>query len=118
MTTSNPGTVPHNAPSPAERSDRLRVRDELEQRSVGVAEVDALAVAAGAAARDRADLDLDAHGRQVLDRAVEGAVPDEADIAVPRTHGIARHRRRVDAWAVHVQLLVAEAVRVAGHALP
>ena len=34
-------------------------------------------------------------------------VPGEADVAVPRTHGIARHRRRVHARAVHVQLLVA-----------
>src|SRR5262245_49221133 len=104
-------TAPGLGPGPASRglapTPRLPVRDELEQRPVGVAEVDALALAVGAAARDRADLDLDASGRQVLDRAGDRAVPHEAQIAVPRADAVARDRRGVHARPVDVQLLVA-----------
>jgi hypothetical protein len=49
------------------------VRDELEQRAVRIAEVDALPGAAGAGALDRAGLELDAVAAKLLDRGLDRA---------------------------------------------
>ena len=56
----------------------LRVRDELEQRPVGVAEVDALAGALSAEARHRSEFDLDAEALEVRHRVFDRRRPDEA----------------------------------------
>jgi uncharacterized protein YuzE len=92
------------------------VDDQLEQASIGVAEVDARAGAATAAPLDRTLLDLDAVPAKVLERPVYRARPDEAEVAVSRADAIARDRVRVGAGPVHVELLVVETVGVAPEA--
>src|SRR4051812_11309644 len=56
------------------------VRDELEQRPVGVGEVDARAGALGAGAGDGARLDLDRVALEVVDRLLDRAGPDETQV--------------------------------------
>jgi hypothetical protein len=98
------------------RNPRSGVRDELEQRPVRVAEVDAHARAAGAGALDRAGLDRDASGAKVLDRRLDRAVPHEAEVAVSRAHGLPGYEvADVRSRPVDVQALLADCV---GEAVP
>src|SRR5262245_20061705 len=84
------------------------VGDELHQRPVGVAEVDARALPERAVALDRTELDRDLMLVQVLDGALDRAVPAETDVAVARAHAVPRDWVRVDAGAVDIELLVVE----------
>src|ERR671937_2179606 len=87
------------------------VRDELEQAPVRVPEIEARSVPAPAAAAHGPPLDRHAASGQVLHRLLDRALPDEADVAVPRLHRLSRDEAaHVHAGAVHVHLLVAEAV--------
>src|SRR5690349_2517189 len=86
------------------------VRDELEQRAVRVAEVDTRPAPARAPARDRADLDFHAVLAEMVHGAVDRPLPLEAQVAVAWPDAVARDRMRVEAGAVHVQLVLAEAV--------
>jgi hypothetical protein len=87
------------------------VRNELEQRSVRVAEVDALPAAPRSGPLDGARLDGDAAGEEVLDGSLDRALPHEAEVAVPGAHGLARDEvADVGRRAVDVQALVAERV--------
>lgn len=67
----------------------------------------------GAAPRHRALLDLHAVRAEVLDRVLDRARPDKADVAVSRPHALARDGIWLGAGTVDVQLLRAEAVREA-----
>src|ERR671936_816718 len=89
----------------------LRVGDELDQAPVGVTEVDARAPPCGPRALDGTLDDLDAVGPEVLDGAVDRAVPDEAHIAPPRPHRLRGAGRRRRAGAVDVELDVRQPVR-------
>lgn len=85
--------------------------------TIRIAEVDARALPAGARPLDRPLDDLDAERAEVVEGTLDGAVPDEAEIAVPRPHRVGRDGKRVDARPVDVELLVAEPVGEAGAAL-
>src|SRR5512132_2001618 len=61
---------------------RSGVREQLEERSVRIAEVHTRALPSRAVVADRAGLDRDPVLLEVLDRGLEGARPDEAEIAV------------------------------------
>lgn len=69
---------------------RLPIGDELEQASIRIAEVD---VAAGAARSrvlvERPGHDLDAVETQMLDCFLDRPRPDEAEVAVPGSTGLA-----------------------------
>src|SRR5436305_9805310 len=96
------------------RSMPLTVGDQLEQSAVGIAEVHARAATLPAGALRRAELDLHAVREQVRHGFLGCAVPDEAEVAVARPHGIGGARNGARAGAVDVQLLaVRELVRVA-----
>ena len=88
------------------------IADELEQGTVGIAEVHADTVAARSGPLHGAELDGDTVCAQVLDRARDRPVPAEAEVAVPRLDPHSRHGLRGGAGHVHVQLLNAEAIRV------
>src|SRR3982751_3765531 len=89
------------------------VANELEERAVRIAEVDALPAAARALALDRAELGLDPAPGQERGRFLGGAVEAEAEVAVPRPHRVGGARMRLAPGPVHVQLLLAEAVGMA-----
>ena len=90
------------------------VRDQLEQRAVGVAEVHARARPSSSRTLDGPGLELDLVGAQMLHRLPDGAGPDEAEVGVARTHGLGRNQAPdIGVGAVDVQALVAEGVRVA-----
>ena len=91
---------------------QLRVRDQLEQGPIGVAEVDARAGALGAGARDRPEFDLDAHAFEVRHRVFDRRRPDEAQICTARCDRRPRVRFAVDTRTVDVQLVYPEALRV------
>src|SRR5919197_171294 len=92
----------------------LCVRDQLEQRPVRVAEVDARAGAAGAGPLTWPELGLDAARAEVRDRLVRRPGEVKAEVAVARPHGIGGARLGRRPRPVHVQLSpVGEPVRVA-----
>src|SRR5258708_6588552 len=93
-----------------------RVRDELQQAAVGVAEIDARAAAAGTIPLHRAELHADAVALEMRDRFGDRSRPLEAEVAVPGRDGDPRDGRRRDAGRVRVQLLLADAVE--GAAVP
>jgi hypothetical protein len=80
------------------------VRDELEERAVGVAEIDAGAGALGADAGDGADLDGNLVGPQVGDGLGDRARPLEAEIAAAGGDGQARVRVARDPGTMQIQL--------------
>src|SRR4051794_17736544 len=86
------------------------VGDELEQASVGLAEVHAQTSSLRSGPLDRAELDPYSTRFEMRDRVRDRPVVGEAQIAVARLDRHPRDRRRVKSWAVHVELLVAEAV--------
>src|SRR3989442_1091293 len=101
----------------ADRTRRVRlaqsravVRNELEQASVGIAEVHARPAAPSPTPRHRSGLDRNAVAVQVFDRAGDRAVPFEAQVAVPRRHRHTRDHRWTNARAMHIELLLADAV--------
>src|SRR5579859_212480 len=83
---------------------RSAVNDELEQRSIRIAKVQARAGTARADALGRAFDHLDAVRGQVRLRLFDRAVPAEAQVAVPRPHRVDRARRRGVAGTVDVEL--------------
>ena len=91
-------------------ASRVVVGDQFEQAAVGVAEVDAGSLAAGAPAPYGAKLDLDVVGAQVVDRGLDLAQAKEAEIAAARAYGKPRNRVWLEARSVDVELLLAEAV--------
>src|SRR3954447_22981308 len=86
------------------------VGDELEQASVGIAEVHAQTSSLRSGPLDRAELDPYSTGFEMRDRVRDRPVVGEAQIAVARLDRHPRDRPRVKSRAVYVELLVAEAV--------
>src|SRR4051812_27215138 len=82
------------------------------QVAIGIAEIHARALTPGAVPRHWAQLDRDAVALQVRDGLFGGAVPREAEVAVAGPHRIGGARLGRRSRAVHVQLLLADAVRV------
>src|SRR6266550_444740 len=91
-------------------SSGVCVGDELEQSAIGVAEVDAQALALRAGAPYGSLLDRHLPPLEVLHGLLDRARPFEAEVAVAGLHRYAGKGRRVDARPVHVQLLAAEPV--------
>ena len=89
----------------------LVVGDELQQRPVWIAEVDALALAACAVALDGSFLDRDAAFGEMRHGATDRAVPDEAQVAIAGLDRDPRNWASGDAGAMDLQLLCSEAVR-------
>src|ERR1700761_5520365 len=69
-----------------------RIGDEFQQRTVRIAEIDAVAQPLGAEAGLRTAVDGDAVALQMRDRPVDRPVPFEAEIAPARRHRYPRHR--------------------------
>src|SRR4029453_10360515 len=90
---------------------RLPVRDQLEQRTVGIVEVHAGSGPPRAATENRPLDDLDAVELQVRHRAGEGGGPVEAPVAFPREAGVGGKNSRLRPGAVHIELPPAEPVR-------
>src|SRR6185312_1112928 len=84
------------------------VADELHERAIRIAEIDAGAFALPAEARHRSQLDLDAVGAQMLHRTLDRAVPAETEIAVSGLDRDARQRLGLHARPVAIQLLAAQ----------
>src|SRR5690348_10274037 len=93
------------------------VGDELHERAVRVAEVDAAALAERRDARDRSELDRDAVAGEVIDRRLDRSRPPEAHVAVAGAHAVAGDRLGRDPGSVDVELTSGEAVDEAGAAL-
>src|SRR4029079_14596620 len=82
----------------------LAVRDEFQQRAIGIAEVDAEAGAARGRTLDRPQLDGHAQRIEVRLGFRDRAGPLEAQVAVARLNRHARHRRRTQAGSMTVEL--------------
>src|SRR6266550_4428064 len=89
-------------------SSGVRVGDELDQSAVGVAEVDAQALALRAGAPYGSLLDCHLPPLEVLHGLLDRARPFEAEVAVAGLHRQLCERAGLDAGTVHVQLLAAE----------
>jgi hypothetical protein len=88
----------------------IRVRDELEERPVGIAEVHAHARSLRSAAGHRSGLHPNAVGFKVRGRQFDRTVPLEAEVAIAGDDGDARDHRRPHSRTVHVQLQLANSV--------
>lgn len=92
---------------------RRRVADELEQAPVRVVKVDADTSSAAAVTSPRPRHDCYPVPREMGRHLLGSAGPHEAEVAVPRHDAVRRHEVRRHPGPVDVELLVAEAVRVA-----
>src|SRR4051794_31591933 len=91
-------------------SSRVCVGDELEQSAIGIAEVDAQALALRAGAAHGSLLDRHLPPLEVLHGLLDRARPFKAEVAVAGLHRQLCERAGLDAGTVHVQLLAAEPV--------
>src|SRR5499427_10832438 len=98
------------------RNDRT-VAHKFHERAVRIAEIDRGTWPFRAKPLHWTALDDNSMLFQVLNRALDRALPLEAQIAVARLHRQACDLCRLYAWPMHVELLVAEAVRPARGAL-
>src|SRR5215831_14261865 len=92
------------------RSRDLSVGDELEQRAIGIAEVDAHPIAARTCALDRSELGGYAMCVQMCLSLRDRSGPLETQIAVSRRNGAPRHRRGIESGPVTVELQVAKSI--------
>src|SRR5581483_8764111 len=86
------------------------IRDEFEQRSVRIAEIDARPLTFCAVACDRSKLDRHPARRKMRDRPGNRADPLETEVAVAGSYRVARDRDGLDARPVEIELRVTEAV--------
>src|SRR5581483_9540054 len=86
------------------------VRDELQQRPVRVAEVEARALPSGRAALHGSELDGDAVRGEMRGGGLDMSWPFEARVAVAGRHRQPRHRVGMDSGPVAIELRVAEAI--------
>src|SRR5262249_5435308 len=100
--------------SSAPRCNWLTVRDEFQQRTVRIAEVDARPHAACAEPLNRSEFDLDTVRREVLLRLDDRTRPLKAQIAPARRYRSTSNRLRVETRAVQIQLLATEPIDPAG----
>src|SRR5262249_7797171 len=86
------------------------VGNEFQERTVGVAEIDASAGPLGAEALHRPGLDRNAAALEVNDGLRDRSVPLEADIAVARSYRKPRDFGRMKSRSMQVELRGAETV--------
>src|SRR5262249_12199058 len=84
--------------------------DEFQQRTVGVAEIDAGAGASCAEALDRPGVDGNAAALEMDDGIRDRPVPLKAKIAVARCDRQPRHLGRTKAWTMQVELRGTETI--------
>src|SRR5262249_48064645 len=86
------------------------IGNEFQQRTVGVAEIDAGAGALGAEALDRPGVDRDTAALKMGDGVGNRPVPLEAEVAVARLHGKPRHLGWMKARSMQIELRRAETI--------
>src|SRR5262245_20516156 len=86
------------------------IGDELEQRAVGIAKIDAGAGPLGTETLDRAGVDRNAVAPEMRHRVADRTVPLEAEVAIARLHRQSRHLGRRKARPVQIELHRAEPV--------
>jgi hypothetical protein len=93
----------------------LPIRNELEQRPVGVAKIDTHALAFCPKPLEGPQFHRDVAASQMRDRRVDGPMPFETQIAVARLDRQPRHWRGIKARTVHIELRPTEPVRPPGN---
>jgi hypothetical protein len=89
----------------------VTIRNEFEQASIRIAEVDAQATTSSTPAWYWPCFDWNSAACQVLDGRLNGPIPQEAQVAVPRLNRSARDQGAgIDSRPVNIELLFAESV--------